>query len=90
MPPPAAPTSSRSAATFERRIVFVVGAVQFVNILDFTIVMPLGPDFTARLGIAASDIGYITSAYTAAAAVAGLLGSFFLDRFGRRRVRRRS
>ena len=31
----------------ERRVVFLVGAVQFVNVLDFTMVMPLGPDFSA-------------------------------------------
>lgn len=69
---------------FERRVVFLVGAVQFVNILDFTIVMPLGPDFTRALGIPSSNIGYITAAYTVAAAVIGFLGSFFLDRFDRR------
>ena len=33
----------------ERKIVFLVGAVQFVNILDFMIVMPMGPDFAAAL-----------------------------------------
>jgi predicted MFS family arabinose efflux permease len=68
----------------ERRIVFLVGAVQFINILDFMMVMPLGPDFARALHIAQSDLGYVGGAYTAAAAAAGLLGSFFLDRFDRR------
>lgn len=70
----------------ERSIVFVVGAVQFVNILDFMMVMPLGPDLATALGIPTSHLGYIGGAYTAAAAVAGLAGAFFLDRFDRKRA----
>ena len=70
----------------ERAIVFLVGAVQFVNILDFMMVMPLGPDFARGLGIPTSHLGYIGGAYTAAASLAGLAGSLFLDRFDRRKA----
>lgn len=70
----------------ERAVVFLIGAVQFVNILDFVMVMPLGPDFAKGLGIAASHIGTIGGAYTAAASVAGLVGGYFLDRFDRRKA----
>jgi predicted MFS family arabinose efflux permease len=70
----------------ERRIVFLLAAVQFVNILDFMMVMPLGPDFAAGLGIPTSRLGIIGGSYTAAAAVAGLIGARFLDRFDRRRA----
>jgi predicted MFS family arabinose efflux permease len=66
------------------KIVLLVGAVQFINILDFIMVMPLGPDFSRALGFSASRIGLVGGAYTAAACVAGLLGAFFLDRFDRR------
>lgn len=80
-----APVSSLSApAASERLIVFLVGAVQFVNILDFVMVMPLGPDFARALGVPVADLGYVGGAYTAAAAVSGLIGSFFLDRLDRR------
>src|SRR5690554_3091237 len=80
-----APVSSPSApAASERLIVFLVGAVQFVNILDFVMVMPLGPDFARALGVPVADLGYVGGAYTAAAAVSGLIGSFFLDRLDRR------
>lgn len=68
----------------ERAVVLLVAAVQFVNVLDFVMVMPLGPDFAAALGIPASKLGLISGSYTAAAATAGLLGSLFLDRFDRR------
>lgn len=76
MPSPSIPS--------ERTIVFLVGAVQFVNILDFIMVMPLGPDFAIGLGIPAAHLGYIGGSYTAAAAVSGLAGALFLDRFDRR------
>jgi predicted MFS family arabinose efflux permease len=68
----------------ERRMLWLVSAVQFVNILDFMVVMPLGPDFAKALGIPISQIGLVGGSYTASAAVAGALGSKFLDRFDRR------
>jgi predicted MFS family arabinose efflux permease len=70
----------------ERAIVFCVGAVQFVNILDFMIVMPLGPDFAAALGIPLAKLGFVGGSYTAAASVSGLLGALVLDRFDRKRA----
>jgi MFS family permease len=71
-------------APSERWVVFLIGAVQFVNIWDFVMVMPLGPDFARALGIPLSRLGLVGGAYTAAAAVAGVVGSTFLDRFDRR------
>jgi predicted MFS family arabinose efflux permease len=68
----------------ELAVVLLVAAVQFVNILDFVMVMPMGPDFAAALGIPSSRLGLIGGSYTAAAAVAGLVSSLFLDRFDRR------
>jgi predicted MFS family arabinose efflux permease len=77
-----APAVSRHSS--ERTIVFLVGAVQFVNILDFMMVMPMGPDFAAALNIPTSSLGLIGGSYTAAACVTGLAGAFVLDRFDRR------
>jgi len=61
----------------ERKIVLLLAAVQFINILDFIMVMPLGPDFAASLGIPLSRLGLVGGAYTAAAAVAGLISVGF-------------
>jgi predicted MFS family arabinose efflux permease len=77
-------SASPSHRVSERRLVFLIGAVQFVNILDFVMVMPLGPDFARVLGIPLSRLGLVGGSYTLAAATAGLAGSFFLDRFDRR------
>jgi len=68
----------------ERTLLFLVGAVQFVNVLDFMMVMPLGPDFALHLGIPASQLGLVGGAYTFSAAVVGVAGAGFLDRFDRR------
>jgi len=68
----------------ERKLIFLIGAVQFVNVLDFMMVMPLGPDFARALDVPTSSIGLVGGSYTAAAAVSGLVGALFLDRFDRR------
>jgi predicted MFS family arabinose efflux permease len=70
----------------ELRIVRLIMAIQFINILDFMMVMPLGPDFARALGIPTSHIGFIGGAYTAAAFLSGLAGSLYLDRLDRRKA----
>lgn len=80
------PAESSALTPTERRVVFLVGAVQFVNVVDFMMVMPLGAFFTKGLGIPAAKMGVVAGSYTLAAAVAGIIGSFFLDRFERRRA----
>src|SRR5258706_10857951 len=73
-------------AASERKIVALLGLIQFVNIMDFMIVMPLGPDFAKALGIPNSHLGLIGGSYMAASAVSGLICAFFLDRFDRRKA----
>ena len=81
-----APPPQQVPARSEQAIVWLITAVQFVNILDFVMVMPMGPDFAKALAIPESQLGLVGGAYTAAAAVAGLVGSLFLDRFDRRKA----
>lgn len=68
----------------ELAILLVIAAVQFVNILEFMMVMPLAPDFERALGIRPDQLGLVTSAYAVTAAAAGLWGGRILDRFERR------
>jgi len=44
-------------------------------------VMPMGPDFAAALGIPMSHLGIVGGAYTASATVVGIAGSLLLDRW---------
>jgi predicted MFS family arabinose efflux permease len=81
-----APVGARGGAAAERRVLALIGAVQFVNVLDFMMVMPLGPDFARALGIPNAKLGLVGGIYTAAAALSGVVGAFFLDRFDRRKA----
>ena len=67
-------------------IVFILFLVQFIDVLDFMVVMPLGPDLATNLNIAEHKLGWIAGSYTFAAAVTGILGSTFIDKFERRKV----
>jgi predicted MFS family arabinose efflux permease len=68
----------------ERIILFILAAVQFTTIVDFMIVMPLGPQFMRTLNIDPAQFGLIVSSYTFAAGAAGLVASSVVDRFARR------
>lgn len=85
----AAPGVGTQAVTLSRRqwgIIFVVAALQFVNILDFIIVMPIGPRLADALSFSTSRVPWLNGSYTATASVIGLFGALFLDRFDRRRA----
>jgi predicted MFS family arabinose efflux permease len=68
----------------ERLIIVILAAVQFTTIVDFMIVMPLGPQLMRTLRINPAQFGLIVSSYTFAAGVAGLIASSVVDRFARR------
>lgn len=74
------PVSSLS----ERSLIFLIAMVQFINVLDFVMIMPMGPDFAEALAIPNPHLGWIGGSYTAAAAISGWIASFFLDRFDRK------
>jgi predicted MFS family arabinose efflux permease len=67
-----------------RAVLLVLAAVQFTNIVDFMIVMPLGPQLMRTLAITPKQFGLIVSSYTFAASAAGLLAATLVDRFDRR------
>ena len=73
-----------SDSALERKVIALVAAVQFVHIVDFMMVMPLGPDFAKALGIRVSHLGVVAGAYTLAAAASGIICSFFIDRLDRK------
>lgn len=68
----------------ERAALLVLASVHFVNILDFMMVMPMGPDFARALGVPMNHLGIIGGAYTASATVVGIAGSILLDKWERR------
>jgi predicted MFS family arabinose efflux permease len=62
----------------------VLAAVQFVHIVDFMIIMPLGPVYIRDMGLSMTQFGWVVAAYTISASVANLLAVFIIDRFDRK------
>lgn len=79
-------TAAQAIPATERLLVLGLSALQFVHVLEFMIVMPLGPDLGRALGVPAEKLGVFGGAYTLAAFIAGLAGSLVLDRFARRQA----
>ncbi|MFY1831611.1 myxochelin export MFS transporter MxcK [Myxococcus fulvus] len=70
----------------ERVLTLLLAGVQFSHLLDFMIIMPLGPEFIRRFGLTTAQFGAMVSSYTLASAAMGVLGLFWLDRFDRKRT----
>ena len=65
-------------------VLMTLAAVQFISIVDFMVIMPLGPQLRQSLGIGTAKLGFAVSSYTFAAGIAGLIASTFVDRMGRK------
>jgi predicted MFS family arabinose efflux permease len=70
----------------ERWLLLTLAGIQFTHILDFMIMMPLGPQFTALFGISNAQFGLLVSAYTLSAGFSGLMAATYIDRFGRKQL----
>jgi MFS transporter, DHA1 family, inner membrane transport protein len=68
----------------EMVLLLILASVQFTSIVDFMVVMPLGPQLQRKLDIDNAQFSWIVASYTVAAGLAGLLGSSIMDRFGRK------
>jgi predicted MFS family arabinose efflux permease len=83
------PTPSPSSALSTRRefwLLLTLAGIQFTHILDFMIMMPLGPQLRQVFQISDAQFGLLVSAYTFAAGASGLLAAFYVDRFGRKKL----
>ncbi|RYD37451.1 MAG: MFS transporter, partial [Verrucomicrobiaceae bacterium] len=68
----------------ERVLLLLLAAVQFTHIMDFMIMMPLGPQLMRQLAIRPDQFTWLLSAYTWSAGIAGLVATLYVDRFDRR------
>lgn len=72
-------------ARAERAILLILAGIQFCHVLDFMIMMPLGPFLISAMGISTQAFGLLVASYSFSAAVAGLLMAPVVDRFERKR-----
>ena len=70
----------------ERWLLLTIAGIQLTHVLDFMIMMPLGPQFTQLFGISDAQFGLLVSAYTLAAGASGLAAATYVDRFDRKHL----
>jgi len=68
----------------ERLVLVLLAAIQFTTMLDFLIVLPLGPQYMRVMHIAPAQFNLMVAAYAIAAGISGVAAGFFLDRFDRK------
>ncbi len=70
----------------EWKLVLLLSTINFVHILDFVIVMPLGDQLRKELSITPAQFGFVVSSYGIAATIAGVLAAIVSDRLNRRNI----
>jgi predicted MFS family arabinose efflux permease len=70
----------------ERLLLWSLASVNFTHIVDFMVMMPLGPQLTRLFHLTDAQFGLLVSAYSLAAGLSGLLVSMVIDRFERKKA----
>lgn len=70
----------------ERILLLILAGVNFTHIMDFMIMMPMGPQLMRYFEINPQEFSLMVSAYTFAAGASGFAASFFVDNFDRKKV----
>jgi predicted MFS family arabinose efflux permease len=70
----------------ERLLLWSLASINFTHIVDFMVMMPLGPQLTQLFHLTDAQFGLLVSAYSLAAGLSGLLVSMVIDRFERKRA----
>jgi len=68
----------------ERLLLLVLSAALFTHIMDFMIVMPLGPQLMRLFDITPQQFSFLVSSYTFTAGGSGFIAAFFIDKFDRK------
>lgn len=66
-------------------MLLILAGIQFCHVLDFMIMMPLGPFLISALRISTDEFALLVASYSFSAATAGLLIAPIVDRFERKR-----
>ena len=70
----------------EKLLLFVLACINFTHIVDFIIMMPMGPHLMRHFGLNPQEFSFIVSAYSLSAGISGFLAAFFVDRIDRKKV----
>lgn len=70
----------------EKLLLFSLAGAKFTHIMDFMVLMPLGPQLMRVLDISAKEFGVLVSSYTFSAGATVLASAFFIDRLDRKKA----
>ncbi|HMP82235.1 MAG TPA: MFS transporter [Verrucomicrobiota bacterium] len=70
----------------ERSLLLLLAAVQFTHIMDFMIMMPLGPQLMRVMDIGPGQFAAFVAAYSISSGIVSLLAAPFVDRFDRKKL----
>lgn len=70
----------------EKLLLFILACINFTHIVDFMIMMPLGPQLMQIFKISPRHFGFIVSAYGISAGISGFLAAFFVDNYDRKKI----
>jgi len=70
----------------ETGLLIVLAAIQFTNIVDFMIMMPMGDVLQKQLAISPAKYGLLVSSYGIAAFATAFTGVFYLDNIDRKKA----
>jgi predicted MFS family arabinose efflux permease len=79
-------STTKSLELNEKLIITVLFFVQFTHMVDFVVMMPLGPKLVRAFALSPSQFSYVISSYAFSAAIMGLISSFFVDNYDRKKV----
>ncbi|RFU44685.1 MFS transporter [Paraburkholderia sp. DHOC27] len=74
------------STTHERRLLWLLALTQFTIIMDFMVMMPLGPQIMHAFHIVPAAFATAVSAYSWCSGLSGLFAATYIDRFDRRKL----
>jgi DHA1 family inner membrane transport protein len=80
------PNASVLTPPRQRAAIATMMSMEFLNVMDFLVLMPLAPLLMKHLSISLQEFGLLVASYSVGAAGGGILGALFIDRFDRKRA----
>ncbi len=77
---------AESIPSRERGLLWLLALTQFTIIMDFMVMMPLGPQIMHAFAISPAAFATAVSAYSWCSGLSGLFAATYIDRFDRRRL----
>lgn len=72
--------------SYQKMVVLILALLQFVIVLDFMIIAPIGDVLMKTLSISTEQFGLVVSAYAFSAALSGIAIAGFADRYDRKKM----